>query len=359
GGTARGRLVLDGREVVNFASNDYLGLSTSPAVVEAAGAAAVKYGGGGASSRLMSGNSEIHEELEARLAAFKRSETAMVFPSGYQTNLSVISSLVGDGDCVLLDRLNHASLVDGARLSGARIGVYRHAAPDDLARALKITSRYRRRLVVTDALFSMDGDLAELGEIAGLAEKHGAILMIDEAHSTGIFGARSSGAAEHFGVEDRIAVKMGTLSKAIGSQGGFVCVSSAMKDYFINKSRGFIYTTALAPSSCGAAIAAIAAIAANPSVGAALLERAAKLRSAIRKIGFDTGRSFSQIIPILVGESRAATTLSDRLFEKGFYAPAVRYPTVSKKSARLRVSLTAAHTDDDIEAFLSALKSCS
>jgi len=353
-----GRLNLDGREVVNFASNDYLGLSTAPAVTAAAGSAAASRGGGGASSRLLSGNSDVHEELERRLSAFKSAEAAMVFPSGYQTNLSVISALAGDGDCVLLDRLNHASLVDGARLSGARVAVYRHADPDDLERALKIISRHRRRLIVTDALFSMDGDLAPLGDIAFLAEKYGAILMIDEAHSTGIFGLRAAGAAEHFGVEDKIDVKMGTLSKALGAQGGFVCVSSPLREYLVNKARGFIYTTALSPVVCAAAMASLGIVEKNPGAGRALLERAAKLRAEIKRIGFDTGKSVSQIIPVIVGDSARAVALSSLLFKKGFYAPAVRYPTVSKKSARLRISVTIAHSDEDIARFVEALKLC-
>ena len=356
------RLSVEGKDVINFASNDYLGLAGDKRIRDAIVDYIDKNPAGGTSSRLLGGNSEIHRNLERALAELKRTDASLVFPSGYQTNLSVISSLVNEGDCIITDRLNHASLIDASYLSRAKLLVYPHCDLDGLEKILKRISAgkpsFRRKLIITDALFSMDGDIAPLKDISALAARYGAILYVDEAHSTGIFGRNGGGVAEYLDVEDSVDIKMGTLSKALSSQGGFVCVGENLKNYLVNKSRGFIYTTALAPVCAAAALEAIKIVVS--SEGAAkrksLLEKASLVRSRISEMGFDTLKSVSQIIPVLVGETHKALALSKRLFEKGIYAPAVRYPTVPKNLARLRISLTAAHTDEDMENLLDALK---
>ncbi len=352
-----GRVIfLNGKEYINYASNDYLGLSKNKRVFESAVSAARLYGTGSASSRLLSGTYNIHDELENKLSKFKNSESALVFPSGYQTNLGVISSLVGEDDCVIIDRLNHASIIDGARLSKAKIFPYEHADAGSLEKTLEKAAGFKRRLIITDALFSMDGDMAPLNEIAELAKKYSAMLMIDEAHSTGVFGKNGSGLAEYFGLEDKIDVKMGTLSKALGSQGGFICVNGGLRDYIINKARGFIYTTALSPVSAAAALEAIKIIQESAEPRKRLLANARMFREKLKSLGYDTLSSESQIIPVLIGDTGKTIGLSRVLFEKGFYVPAVRYQTVPKNMARLRISLTSEHTDEDMEKLCGALR---
>lgn len=351
-------ILFNGKKYLNFSSNDYLGLSQDTRVIESAQRALLTYGAGAVSSRLLSGSFDIHEELESALAKFKHSEAALVFPSGYQTNLSVISSLLAEEDCAIIDRLNHASIIDGVKLSKAKILVYRHADANDLERVLKFASKYRRKLIITDGIFSMDGDLAPLKEISYLAEKHSALLMVDEAHSTGIFGKTGSGVAEYLNLEDKIDIKMGTLSKAIGSQGGFVCLSKDLKNYIVNKARGFIYTTALSPVCAAAALESIRIIqdVSSVSIRERLLKNAAYFIGKLKEMGFNTLNSQSQIIPILIGDTHRTKEVADYMFSKGFYTPSIRYPTVPKDMSRLRVSLTAKHTVEDINKFCEALK---
>lgn len=349
------RIFIDGKEYINFSSNDYLGLSRNPRVIAAAVRAGEIYGTGAASSRLLSGTFKIHDEIENELAKFKKAESALVFPSGYQTNLSVISALVSEGDCVIMDRLCHASIIDGARLSKAKLLVYRHKDTEDLERILK-TSRGNRKLIITDGVFSMDGDIAPLDRISDLAKKYSALLLVDEAHSTGIFGKNGSGLAEHFGIDERIDIKMGTLSKAIGSQGGFVCVSSVMRNYIINKARGFMFTTALSPMCAAAALESLKVIQESSSSRENLLTNAGYLRKRLKSAGYDTLSSESQIVPVLVGDTAKTLKLSEYLFDRGIYVPPIRYPTVPKDAARLRISLTVEHTVDDIDRFCDILE---
>ncbi len=349
-------IFIGGKEYINFSSNDYLGLSENIRVKKSVIEAVDKYGAGSASSRLLSGTFAVHEKLEKELSMLKKSDHALVFPSGYQTNLSVISALVSENDCIIIDRLNHASIIDGARFSRAKIMVFRHRDMNDLEKALKLSVKFPRRLIITDALFSMEGDIAPLNEITTLAEKYGALLMVDEAHSTGIFGKNGGGIGEYLGLEDKIDIKMGTLSKAIGSQGGFICVDGEFRDYIINKARGFIFTTALSPVSAAAAIESIKIIKESDKPRKSLIANALRFREKLKSLGYDTLSSASQIIPVLIGNTEKTVRLSQKLFEKGFYAPAVRYPTVPKNMARLRISLTVEHAFEDMEKFCEALK---
>jgi 8-amino-7-oxononanoate synthase len=330
--------------ILNFSTNNYLSLSEDPRVRSAAAEAAQKYGAGGTSSRLIAGTTDLHAELETALASFKRTEAALVYPSGFQTNIGVISALLGEGDCVIMDKLNHASLWDAAKLSKARVFVYEHRDMDSLDKVLARTKEYKKKLVVTDSLFSMDGDLAQLDDIAALANQYGCWTMTDEAHSTGIFSENG-----------KIDIIMGTLSKALGSQGGFVCGSKDLIEFLVNKSRSFIYTTALAPACAGAALESIKIIREEPGRGKSLLERSAALRAKLKAKGFDTLDSESQIIPVMTGDVAATLALSDKLLSKGIFVPAIRPPTVPEGKCRLRVSLTYSHTEEDIDKLLTGL----
>jgi 8-amino-7-oxononanoate synthase len=339
---------------VNFGSNDYLGLSRDPRVTAAAAAAAREFGAGSGSSRLIAGSGELVTRLEARLATFKGYEAALVFPSGYQAAVGAIGALIGPGDEIYLDKLDHASLIDGARLSGARVRTWPHGATARLRRLLE-RAPTGRRLAVTDGLFSMDGDLAPLAELGELCARHGAGLMVDEAHATGCLGARGRGAAELLGCEPAVAVSMGTLSKALGAQGGFIAASRTVIECLVNRARAFIYTTAPAPAALGAALAALEIVENEPARRARLAERAGRLREALRAAGFDTGASTSQIVPVILGENRRALSAARFLAERGFFAPAVRYPTVPRGAARLRLSVSSEHAPEQIDALVAAL----
>lgn len=339
---------------VNFSTNNYLNLSEDPRVCAAAAEAAKKYGAGGGSSRLIAGTTELHAELETRLAAFKGAEAALVYPSGFQTNIGVIGALMSGG-CVIMDKLNHASLWDAAKLSNARVFAYEHRDMKSLEKVLSRVKQYEKKLIVTDSLFSMDGDLAPLKEIAGLAQSSGAWTMIDEAHATGVFGTNGRGAAEYFGVEDKIDIRMGTLSKALGSQGGFVCGSRELIEFLVNRSRSFIFTTALAPACAGAALESLCIVQSEPERRESLLKKAAVLRAKLKESGFDTLNSESQIIPVMTGDLAATVKLSEKLLAHGVYAPAIRPPTVPEGKCRLRISLTHSHTDADIDKLITAL----
>ncbi|MCX5782252.1 MAG: 8-amino-7-oxononanoate synthase [Elusimicrobia bacterium] len=348
-------IVFNGKKYLNFSSNNYLNLATDPEVKKAAIEAIQKYGAGGTSSRLVAGTLDIHLQLEQKLASFKHTQSALVFPTGFQTNAGVISTLVKDGDCIIMDRLNHASLWDGAKLSGARIFIYQHKDLNALEKVLKRASEYRRRLIVTDTVFSMDGDLAPLKEIVTLAKKYNAWTFVDEAHATGIFGKNGSGLCEYFGVEKDVDVIMGTLSKALGSQGGFVCGKKELIDYLVNFCRSFIYTTSLSPSSCAAALKSIELIEKDPERRRNLLDRAKNLRKGLNDKGFDTGASESQIIPLMAGSVEKAMALSKKFFENGIFAPAIRPPTVPENECRIRFSLMSSHSDEDLDKLLNVL----
>jgi 8-amino-7-oxononanoate synthase len=356
GSAAGPRVRVGGRELLQFASNNYLGLANDPRVKEALARGIEKWGWGAGASRLVAGHTEAHEALEADLAAFKHTEAALVFPTGYQTNLGVIGSLVGRGDLVLSDRENHASIYDAVKLSGARLVRYAHADAGDAARLLaKHRDAPGRRLIVTDTVFSMDGRLAPLRALAELAERERAMLLVDEAHATGVLGPTGAGLAEAVGLESGITASVGTLSKALGGIGGFVAASREVCDLIVNRGRSFIYTTALPAAACEAARAALKIVRAEPERRRRVLALAERLRGALREKGFDTGGSETQIIPILVGSPERALALAAALLERGIFCPAIRPPTVPPGTSRLRVSLTAEHTEEDVERLVSAL----
>ncbi len=355
-GTAQGPVIgLSGHALVNLCSNDYLGLAADRRVERAAAEAARRYGAGAGAARLVVGDLLLHHELEERLARMKGTPSALLFSSGYHVNAGVVGALVGPGDAVFSDEWNHASIIDGCRLSRADVHVFRHRDVDGLA-SLLAASRARRKLVVTDAVFGMDGDAAPLVEIVELCERHGAMLYLDEAHSTGVLGATGSGLAEAMGVTDRVDVLMGTLGKALGSFGAFVAGSRELTDWLTCRARTFVFTTALPPASCGAAIAALDILATEPERRARLDVLSARMKAGLEALGFPMKAVVAPIFPVVLGEESRALEASRRLRERGFHVKAIRPPTVPAGTSRLRVSLTASHTPDQVDGFLAALK---
>jgi 8-amino-7-oxononanoate synthase len=360
------RVVLEGRECLNFSSNDYLGLAQHPAVVAAAMESAREHGAGAGASRLICGSLPPHQRLEEALADFEGREAALSFSTGYATAVGVVPALVGPGDIVILDRLAHASLVDGARLSRARLRVFRHNDTGDLRRILKWAADRRRGadgagvriLVITEGVFSMDGDRAPLSEMAALTREHGAWLMVDEAHATGLIGPGRRGVAEDQGVPDAVEVSMGTLSKALGASGGFVTGSRALRDYLVQSARSFMFSTAPSPAAAGAAVAALGIV--KSDEGARLARRVWDLvemtRRELLNDGWRIGGGESAILPIEIGPEAEALRLADALLQEGMFVPAIRYPTVARGKARLRVTLSAAHRDEDVGRLLEALR---
>jgi len=351
-----GHVRLGTREVVSFAGNDYLGLRRHPSVVAAAKAALDLYGAGAGASRLLAGNVPVHQELESALAAFAGRDRALVFPSGYQTNVGVLTTLAGDGDVLFLDSLCHASLIDGARLSKAQFRVYPHGDTVRLDKALGRRTGGGRRVVVTEGVFSMDGDLAPLAEISRLVERHGAWLVLDDAHAFGVLGKGGRGLAEHLGVVlPERSVFVATLSKALGSQGGFAAGSVEVVDLLVNCARSFIYTTGLSPGSAAAALEALKLLG-EPSRRERLLELSGRARTMLRGVIPSVPAGVTPIIPVVVGEVSCAVKLSAQLLEAGIFAPPIRPPTVPRGTARLRISLSADHTEQDIEKLCGALR---
>ncbi|HUW55482.1 MAG TPA: 8-amino-7-oxononanoate synthase [Planctomycetota bacterium] len=351
-----GRLRVDGREVVSFAGNDYLGLRRHPAVVSAAKAGIETYGAGAGASRLLAGTTPVHVELEAALARFTRRPRALVFPSGYQTNLGVLGALAGDDDVLLLDRLCHASLFDAARLSKADRRVYPHLDPEGLEGLLRKHAGARRRFVVTEGVFSMDGDVAPLAEIVRLADRHDAWLILDDAHALGVLGETGRGTSEHLGVAlGERTVCVATLSKALGSQGGFAAGPPEVIDLLVNRARSFIYTTGLSPGCASAALAALDLVT-DPAPRRHLLELSRLARRTLRQTFPDVPEGVTPIIPVVVGEVEETLVLSSRLFEAGVFAPAIRPPTVPTGTARLRISLSTDHTPADVDRLAETLR---
>lgn len=355
-GSAQGpRVRIVGRDVLSLCSNNYLGLANHPHVIAAVQEAVRQWGWGAGASRLVSGHMSPHGRFEERLARFKRTEAALVLPSGYQANLTAIRAAAGPGDLVLLDKLDHASIIDAAFGSGAEVRVFPHRNYGKLRRLLDRAGKYRSRVIVTDTLFSMDGDLADLNELVEIKRRYEATLCIDEAHATGVFGAGGRGLAEHAGVEADVDIVVGTLSKALGGVGGFVCGRCDFIDCLVNVARAFIYTTAVPPAVCAAAEAALDIVEQDPHRRHRLLAMSDELRSKLRADGFDIGGSASQIIPVIVGEADSAVRLSEALLGRGFLVPAIRPPSVPRGSARLRVSLCSEHRPEELRAFCDAL----
>lgn len=375
------RIRIGGRELINFSSNDYLGLANHPALKAAAIQAVEQFGAGAGASRLICGSLAPFHELEEALAAFKGTEAALTFSTGYATAVGTITALLGKDDIIILDKLVHASIVDAAKLSGAKLRVFAHNDLNDLEDKLKwanqnksaVGNRQAAILVVTESIFSMDGDAAPLREIVALKHQHNAWLMVDEAHATGLYGDQRRGLAEQLGVSDRIEIQMGTLGKALGASGGYICGRRALIDFLINRARSFIFSTAPVPAAAGAATAAVKLVRSDEGKQRAelLWARVAQCRTGVAPVshfglhpgGMDNGDrrdacpAQSAILPIMLGDESAAVAAASRLREQGIFVPAIRYPTVARGAARLRVTLTAAHAEEDVRALIRALPS--
>lgn len=348
-------ITVDGRPFVNLCSNDYLGLAADPRLRRAAAEAAEREGAGAGAARLIAGDLPVHGALERRLAAFKRSEAALLFNSGYHANAGVPATLVGRGDAVFCDVLSHASIVDGCLLSRAELVRYRHLDVAELSELLART-KARRKLVVTDSVFGMDGDGAPLRDIAEACERHGAMLYVDEAHATGVLGPTGAGLAEALGVTDSVDVHMGTLGKALGSFGAYVAGSRRLVDLLVSKARTFIFTTALPPAACGAALAALEVLAGEPARRERLGALSSRMKAGLERLGFDVSRVIAPIFPVVLGTEERALAASGALRARGFFVRAIRPPTVPRGTSRLRVALTAGHSEAQVDAFLGALE---
>ena len=344
-----GKVKVGGRELLNLSSNDYLGLAGDPRLIKASQEAAAGWGVGSTASRLIVGTLALHQQVEEQVAAFKGSEQAVLFNTGYMANVGIMAALMGKGDVILSDRLNHASIIDGMRLSEAQFYRYPHRDLNRLEALLKKHAKVRRLLIVTDSVFSVDGDVAPLRELVTLKERYGAWLMIDEAHATGVFGAKGAGLAEALGVTDGIDIHMGTFSKALGSFGAYVAGAAPLIELLHNKARSFIYSTALPPPVLGAIQAALAVVRQEPARRAYLLDQAGRFRRRLQEAGLDTLDSETQIIPVLVGDNLRALEYASRLRQAGLMAVAIRPPTVPPGGARLRFSLSAASGAADLE----------
>ena len=349
------RVVLLGRDVLLFCSNNYLGLANHPEVVEASREATARYGASAGSSRLISGHMRAHRELEERIAAWKQTEAALVFSTGYQANLGAITALVGSDDVVLSDELNHASIIDATRLSKARTRIFRHNDTGHVEQLLRESEGARRVLVVSESIFSMDGDAAPLAELARLSQRYGAWLMVDEAHSAGVFGKGGAGLVEELGLNDAVDVHMGTLGKALGSFGAYVAGSRRLVDLLINHARSFIFTTALPPSAVAAAEAAIAICQREPERAAGLRRGVRELADRLRAAGLDVPPAQSQILPVHIGDAKRTVAVMHRLLEGGIYVAAIRPPTVPPGTSRLRFSVMATHSSEQLEQAADAL----
>ena len=347
GGPQGPRVLLDGRPVLLLCSNNYLGLAEHPRVRRAAAEAAMQWGAGAGASRLISGNMDLHRRLEARLAEFKGCESALLFGAGYLANTGTIAALAGKGEVVFSDELNHASIIDGCRLAAAETFVYRHCDTEHLAWGLREAGG-RGSLIVTDGVFSMDGDVAPLPELLALAREHGCRLMVDEAHATGALGPGGRGSVAAAGLSGEVDVVMGTLGKALGSYGAYVCANRETVDYLVNSARSFIFSTAPPPPTIAAALAALELIEAQPQRVERLQSNAAALREALAAEGLEVGRSQTQIVPIEVGDAERTMELCERALARGVFAQGIRPPTVPEGASRLRFTVMASHREGEL-----------
>ncbi len=348
------RIVVDGRSILQFCSNDYLGITSHPAVTRAAEMALDRYGTGAGSARLVVGTSSPHCELEEALAQLKQTEAALALSSGYHANTGVLPVLAGSEDMIFSDALNHASIIDGCRLSHAATKIYHHNDIEHLTTLLSATGTTRRRVIVTESVFAMDGDLAPLSELASVAKQYDALLVVDEAHATGVFGSQGGGLVQELELEAHVDVQIGTLSKAIGALGGYVAGSQTLIDTLINEARTFIYTTALPPSVAASATAAIKVIIQEPERREQLWQHARFLRKALAAAGYHINPGNSPILPVMVGDAAQAVALSNALLTHGVLVSAIRPPTVPTGTARLRVTPMATHTENDLEQAVDA-----
>jgi glycine C-acetyltransferase len=347
---------IDGKEVINLSSNNYLGLTTHPKLREAARKAVDTHGVGTASVRSIIGTMDLHQELEERVARFKHTEASLTFQSGFATNQAIIQSLLEEPDAVISDELNHASIIDGIRLTKASRHIYKHVDMNDLEVKLKEAQNARTKLVITDGVFSMDGDISPLRDITDLAERYGAAVYVDDAHASGVLGKNGRGSVDHWDLHGRVDIQVGTFSKAIGAQGGYVAGIQPLRDFLIHKARPFLFSNALPPSVMATCIAAIDVLEAEQGLIDTLWENARYFKGRLRDLGFDTGQSETPITPVIAGKGELAMRLSDRLFEEGVFAQGIGYPTVPEAKSRVRTIVTAAHTRQNLDTAIAAFE---
>jgi len=350
------RVTIKGKDVIQLSSNNYLGLTNHPRMKEAAEKSVKEYGVGTGSVRTIAGTLSMHEEYERKLAKFKHTEAALVFQSGFTTNQGVLSSMLNDQDVVISDELNHASIIDGIRLTKAARKIYKHVDMESLEEALKASSEYRTRLVVTDGVFSMDGNIAPLPEIVELAEKYDALIMVDDAHASGVLGENGRGTVNHFGLDGRVHIQVGTLSKAVGVLGGYVATSQTLKEYLIHKGRPFLFSTSHPPAVTAACDAAIDVLLEEPELIQKLWDNTKFFKDGLTKIGFDTGISKTPITPVMIGDDALTHKFSDELFKEGVFAQGIVFPTVPKGKARIRTIVTAEHSKEELQEALDAFE---
>jgi len=349
-GAQRARARFDGRDVINLASNNYLGLADHPRLNEAASRAALAFGAGSGAVRTIAGTMTMHHELERRFANFKHAEAALMFQSGFTANAGTVAAILRKEDVIVSDRLNHASIIDGARLSRAEIKVFPHKdvkAADTLLQ--ETAAPGRRQLLVTDGVFSMDGDIAPLPDLVEIAERRGAIMMVDDAHASGVLGAGGAGTVDHFGLNGRVDIQVGTLSKAIGVLGGFIAGSHHLIAWLQNRGRPFLFSTSAPPAVVAACIAALDVIRDEPERLERLWSNTALFKEGLHALGFDMGASESPITPLITGDETKAQMFADQLFDAGVFSPAIVFPTVAKGTARVRTIVTADHTERDLQ----------
>lgn len=351
------KVTVDGRELLMMASNDYLGLSSHPRIKKCATEAIEQWGAGAGAARLISGNTRLFTRLETKLASFKETENALVFSTGYMANAGLLSALADAEDALYSDALNHASIIDGCRLSPAQVEVYPHRDVDVLESLLRKSARFKQRIIVTDAVFSMDGDIAPVPDLIALAKKYDAALIIDDAHGTGVLGEKGRGTMEHFGLSGYgDIIIMGTMGKALGCFGAFVAGSTQLREFLINRARSFIFTTALPPSVPASALEALQIIEDEPQRRKQLMHNVSCMRDGLGMLGFNTLSSQTQIIPVMIGDPATAVAMTKYLFDNGLFIQAIRPPTVPEGSSRLRITLMATHTQEDIEKALGILE---
>ena len=348
------RAVFDHKSVVNLSSNNYLGLTTHRKLREAAIDAARRYGAGSGSVRTIAGTMALHMELERRLAAFKNVEAVVVFQSGFAANAGTVAAILTKEDVVISDELNHASIIDGCRLSRAAIKVFPHKDVEAARRVLEDLPREQRKLLITDGVFSMDGDLGALPALCDLAEEFGAIMMVDDAHASGVFGRQGRGTIDHFGCHGRVDIQVGTLSKAVGVLGGYVAGSKTFIEFLYHRARPFLFSTSHPPAVAAACIAAVDVLETEPQWMERLWDNTRFFKAGLHSLGFNTGRSESPITPVIVGEAPRAMEMSDRLFQAGVFAQGIGFPTVARSQARLRTIVTATHSRDELQFALDA-----
>ncbi|UOR12650.1 glycine C-acetyltransferase [Halobacillus amylolyticus] len=350
------KVVIKGKEVIQLSSNNYLGLTSHPKMKKAADEANEKYGVGTGSVRTIAGTLQMHEDFEEKLAEFKHTEAALVFQSGFTTNQGVLSSILSDQDVVISDELNHASIIDGIRLTKASRKIYKHVDMDSLEQALKESSDFRTRLVVTDGVFSMDGNIAPLPQIVELAEKYDALIMVDDAHASGVLGDNGRGTVNHFGLDGRVHIQVGTLSKAIGVLGGYVASTKTLREYLIHKGRPFLFSTSHPPAVTAANDAAIDVLLEEPELIEKLWDNTKFFKDGLEKLGFDTGISETPITPVMIGDDALTHKFSDELFKEGVFAQGIVFPTVQRGKGRIRTIVTAEHTEEELQEALHAFE---